>query len=512
MPGNRYVKNTVDGGLIIHQDLAAAVDANNVDDDIRSAADVSVCGRGASFGESVSDSDLAFAACREPVAHFLTYGVAAEVTDKWFIVDDADTKDPDTKLDGNVQTVLTQLNFRETLTESLIQARIYRKCLIVGAFDDASKVEDLKYSLKKGALLKQFETYPKTENCKKLFEYGVDQTDDNKNSLRYGKPLIYRIDRGGGNILFVHFSRCIELDNKFSVLTPIFDDLVCGRNIRWGAAQWLYRTGGGFPVIGFPRGTKIETLEAYCNSGAFNNLMNRSYIALAQNSRDENDGMTLEFKGAASSALDPAPFFKSNLEQIAIATGIPQAKLVGAQAGAVTGSNVNMQDYFKVISRIQNGELTRVTRQVIDWLAESGQVKGLKAVSSLDTKNVTQTTATVDYRSRTVTNYVIVWNSGFELSELDRSTIDLNRVRANQGKLDYMTVDEVRQEENLEELPNKEGEKIKGSALSEIFETPPQPATSTENGKGETSENKLQAADKFLLIDLKQQSVKSKRR
>jgi hypothetical protein len=224
--------------------------------------------------------------------------------------------------------------------------------------------------------------------------------------------------------------------------------------------------------------------------------MSRSYITLAQNSKDENDGMTLEFKGAAGTTLDPQPFFKSNLEQIAIATGIPQAKLVGAQAGAVTGSDVNMQDYFKVISRIQNGEPTRVIRQVIRWLAESSQIPHLQVSSDNKDKEAT----VGDFRRKTVHNYDVVWNSAFELSEVDKAKIALDNARANQIKLDYMTLDEVRGEEDLEPLPEGEGAKLKGSSLSELFQAP---SNVEEKGAGETPEQQLQATDKFLLIDLK---------
>ncbi|MCL2641959.1 MAG: DUF1073 domain-containing protein [Candidatus Bathyarchaeota archaeon] len=489
-------KVTKDGGLILHPSLAVVGDMGDVrGQDVSADTD-------AGFGQPISDSELSFAACREPVAHFLTYGVAADVTDKWFYVDDLDTKNPDVELDNNVQMALDEIDFREVLTEALIQARIYRKSLIVCAFDDAKDVSELKQPRKEGAKLLQFETYPKTENSQKLFPYSVDKKDDDVKSLRYGKPVLYRIDRGGGNVLLVHFSRCIEVDNKFSVLAPIFDDLVCGRNIRWGAAQWLYRTGGGFPVLGFPRGTPLEDLEKYCASGAFNDLMNRSYITLAQNSKDENDGMTIDFKGAANTTLNPVPFLKSNIEQISIATGIPQAKLVGAQAGALTGSNVNMQDYFKVISRIQNGLPTKIAKQVILWLAESGQITRLKTIAQTDslTRQFIKKFHRGDYRKKIVQHFAIVWNSAFEHSEIDKAKIELDNVRSNQGKLDYMTIDEVRASEDLDPLPNKEGEKLKRSSLNELFTTPPSSSNTKENSS--TPEQQLQQADKFLLVDL----------
>jgi len=230
----------------------------------------------------------------------------------------------------------------------------------------------------------------------------------------------------------------------------------------------MYRTGGGFPVVGFPAGTTAPQLETYHDSGAFRNLMSRTGIFIAQNSATENNGMTFDFKGAASHALDPSPFFQTNLEQIAVATGIPQAKLVGAQAGAVTGSEVNMQDYFKVISREQV-KIDDVARWVIDKLAGSGQLSIVKATVDKTSDNyhvgllkrMLKRVVQRDYRHKTAENYVIEWNSAFELSELDGAKVEQLHVQANQGKLDYMTPDEVRAEEGLDPLPDGEGAILK---------------------------------------------------
>jgi hypothetical protein len=63
------------------------------------------------------------------------------------------------------------------------------------------------------------------------------------------------------------------------------------------------------------------------------------------------------------------------LENISAGTGIPLAILRGVQAGALTGSEVNEREYFKVISSIQ-GRLEPFMRQLIDWIMpQSGVVK-----------------------------------------------------------------------------------------------------------------------------------------
>ena len=498
----RGYKIMKDGTMILHPDIGS----DEAKGDSIQIPQVDTA-EGAAFGGTITDTDRAFAAEREPVAHFLTYGVAADITEKWFLINDPDTEESDPALDRTVQSALSKLEFKKHLTEALESERIYGKSLLVGAFSDAQTIDALKNPLKKGSELLQLAVYPGTKNAKKTKEFWVDRKDEEPNSSRYGEPIIYKLDRGSGSYLFVHYTRVCPVQtrsNATSILDPIWDDLTCGRNIRWGASQWMYRTGGGFPVIAFPAGTTAAQLEAYHNSGGFSNLMSRTGIFIAQNSQTENDGMTFSFEGAAGHALDPAPFYQTNVEQISIATGIPQAKLVGAQAGAVTGSEVNMQDYFKVVSRDQS-KVEYVVRWTIDRLADSGQLKIVKAAVDRNSdsyhvdllKKMYRRVIRRDYRHKTAENYEVEWNSAFELSELSEAQVELTHVQANVDKLEYMTIDEVRAEENLDPLPNGEGASLKKSSLGLFGEE------QGKEGNEELAEN-----DKFLVVDLTRKGKK----
>jgi hypothetical protein len=495
---------TKDNMMLIHPDIEGTVDSGVKVPQIDTVY-------GAGFGDSINDNDRAFAACREPIAHFLTYGVANDITEKWFAINDPDTEEADPALDRTIQDVLTELKFKKNLTDAITQARIYKKSLLVCAFNDAKDVGSLSKPLSKGAELMQFAVYPSTMDSQQTKPWTVEQKDENENSPRFGLPIIYKLDRGSGKFLFVHYTRILEVDNEQSVLDAVWDDVGCGRNIRWGAAQWLYRTGSGFPVIGFPSSTTKEQLQAFHESGLFNNLMSRTGIFIAQNSVVENTGMTFEFKGPAGQSLDPQPFFQSNVEQIAIATGIPQAKLIGAQAGAVTGSDVNMQDYYKVVSREQN-KYEDVIRQVLTWLSESGQIGMIKTQTDKpDTyhvsllKRLLKRAIKRDYRHKTVGKYVIEWNSAFELSEKDTAAIEVEHTQACSNKLKYMTKDEVRAEEGLDPLPNDEGASIVPEGL-QLFGQ--QGNEKNPDGSPKNPEQaKMNSADKFLLIDLSEKKV-----
>jgi hypothetical protein len=469
MPQNPNFRVTRDGGLILYPTSSVAVDGGLQVPKVDTAY-------GAGFGDSITDQDRAYAASREPICHFLTFIVSSDMTDKWFVIEDPDTEEADPALDRSIQRELSKLEAKKYLRKAVESARIYGRSLLVGAFTDAKTVEALATPKTDTAKLMQLAVYPETYREWKVKEFSVDSIDVNPVSPRYGKPLTYKLYRQNLNEsgqaltdnVIVHYTRVCEVGDGTSVLDKVWDDMTCGRNIRWGAAQYMYRVGGGFARIKFPTGTTREQLETWGASGAFTNLMSRTYIAIAQNSVSENDGMDIDFIGASGVAIDPSPFYVQNIQQIAIATGYPQAKLIGAQAGAVTGSEVNQQEYYKAISRDQTSYCEEPIRWVITCLSTSGQVTLISTETKQQaTDNKLNNLKTVinralkrDYRHKTAEQYEIVWNSAFELSDLDKATIANLKEDANTKKLGYMSKDEVRGEHDppLGPLPNGAGE------------------------------------------------------
>jgi hypothetical protein len=466
MPKTQGYKLTKDGGLIIHPGITGdTLTSPGLDSEY-----------GAGFGDAIGDVDRAGMVSREPICHFLTYIVAADMIDKWFTIDDPDTEEADPALDRTVQAAFTTLKFKRQLRKAVESARTYGRALLVGGFNDAKKTSDLATPKALNAKLMQLAVYPETFMQRKVKEFTVDSIDVDPISPRYGLPVTYKLQRTSLNEsgqqtsdnLIVHYTRVCEVGDGTSVLDKIWDDMTCGRNIRWGAAQYIFRVGGAFPVLSFPAGTTATQLETWGASGAFTNLMSRTYILLAQNSLTENDGMTFEFKGAAGSTLDPAPFYTQNIQQIAIATGYPQAKLIGAQAGAVTGSEVNQQEYYKAISRDQENYCEEPIRWVIECLVDGGQISLIRSSTVTDKqtpsyhlkllKNRLKRLVKHDYRHKITEQYTINWNSAFEMSDKDEAQIEYTHAQAQNQKLGWMSKDEIRAEEGLDPLPDGAGE------------------------------------------------------
>ena len=453
---------------------------------------------GADFGEPIQPEHLLFAATREPVAGFLIYGVSADVVEKWFKVNNLKTETADPDFDNAVQAPLQKLKFKTVLRQLVEYERLYGKALLVGSFSDVSQTSDLLTDRSRGAELLQLVVYPKTQ-------YAIDQTDKDPTSLRFGLPVTYRINNLSGGNWIVHYTRCYEAQthtNGESILTLIWDDLSCGRNIRWGVGQWIFRVGGGFAVITFPKeigfGTApniitvpvtMEKLREWMATKEFSDISHRTYMSII-------DGMKFEFVGAQGATLDPTPFFETNIKQISIATGIPKSILEGAEAGALTGSEKNDQQYYKKISGIQTS-FDDAARWVIDVCLDAGLVKGAKTYADTAKsagsiiKRMLRKVVVHDAKDQeTAIEYAIEWNSAFELNALDEARTALVTEQANQTRLEYRTIDEVRELNNLKALPNGEGAKLKTSGNLNLF------------GEGQKGSPELAANDKFLVVDL----------
>ena len=372
--------------------------------------------KGAGFGEDITNTDLTFAVKREPAAHRIVFAVAHDVFDNWFEVDDVATEGTDEQVNTLIQAELSKLNAKSVFTEMAVFERAYGWAIIVVGYQDAGKT--LADPVNDPTSIVELAAYAPTQ-------IGRIVNDTDLKSLRYGLPEYYSVKRSGSLRTRVHFSRVIHfatrlLDHPYrglSVLMPVWDDLTNLRNIRWGMGQTMFRYGSGFPDVEL-QGTTKKQLDDFVASGQFKDLHARTYFV-------HNEKQRLEFKGAQGVALDPSKYYEPILESIAAGSGLPKAIIRGAQAGALTGSEVNEREYFKIVSDAQSRYEPGI-RSLIDQLIDIRQVK------------------------TSVKDYVLNWCASFEINPRDKALAEYDRNRSLVLKTNWMTVNEIRTKEGLE--------------------------------------------------------------
>jgi hypothetical protein len=394
----------------------------------------------AQFGAPLNELDLLFSVRREPVANRIVFQVAHDVFDNWFRVEEVADK-PDPKFDDEVQRVLGELDAKAVFTEMAVYERLFGWAIIALTYVDYGKAPAKPVVNPKGVC----ELLPLSS-----LHVTVQASDEDKelDSSRYGLPVLYTVNiKNTGQQLKIHFSRVIHCATRLlehpyrgmSVLEPVYDDLTVLRNIRWGLGQTLSRYGSGFPDVELT-GRSKKKVDEFANGPEMRRINCHSFFVHTEKEK-------LEFKGLAGRALNPEPYYVPIMENISAGCGTPLAILRGAQAGALTGSEVNEREYFKLISDAQS-RYEPAIYQLIDALIECGQIR-------------------FKYGKRR--DYRIVWLGGFELSDRDKASVELQRAQARRLKTAWKTVDEIRGEEMLDPLPESSGDVVLGLTKSQGY-------------------------------------------
>jgi phage-related protein (TIGR01555 family) len=378
----------------------------------------------ADFGTPISGTDLLFAVKREPVAHRIVFMVAHDIFDNWFSIDVAGEK-PDTRFNDQIQGVLEDLDAKAVFTEMAVYERLFGEAIVVVGFSDYGK--DLSKPVKNPQTIEDLAAYSP-------LQFTVQSSDEDKNpkSTRFGLPEFYTLCQGSQRVR-VHYSRVIHfatrlLDHPYrglSVLEPEYDDLTVLRNIRWGLGQTIVRYGSGFPDITL-KGRNSEQIDDFILSKQMETVNARTYFVHDQDA-------SLEFKGVGGVTLDPEKYYVPIMESISAGSGIPMAILRGAQAGALTGSEVNEREYFKIVSDAQSRYEPGV-RALVNMLIECGQIRWFYNVPK---------------------KYRISWGGGFEVNEKDCAATQLSIAQAMSVRSNWMTLNEIRasMDPPLESLP-----------------------------------------------------------
>lgn len=376
-------------------------------------------GGGGEFGATILDDDRTFAVTREPVAHRIVFTVAHDIFDNWFKLDKEGTKE-DEAFDKQVQQELTRVKAKRELTRMAIFDRCYGWAILALGYEDAT--ESLAEPTTDPQGLREVKAYSPVQVAR------IDEVKDREDP-RYGLPEYYNVKRAGiATYLKIHYSRVIHFASNLlehdwrglSHLDPVWDDLVTLRNIRWGMGQTMYRYGHGFPDLTFTGAEKAD-IDAWVEAGNFANLSARTFFA-------HNEMQTIEFKGLAGHALNPMDYYLPIMENISAGSGIPLAILRGVQAGALTGSEVNQQEYYGLVSDEQSYYESGI-RELINI------VLGGEADFKFD------------------------WKGGFELDEQKKAQIELTKAQTLEIKGNWMLRNEIRklQDPDLKDLSEEQG-------------------------------------------------------
>jgi hypothetical protein len=397
-------------------------------------------GQGGEYGELITDEARSFAMTREPIAHRVTFTVAHDIFDNWFNLKLKKAKEEENAaFDQEIQSALSALHAKRELTRMSVFERGFGWAIIaLGYVDDAEVDEPLS---ERPDDLVQLKAYAPTQISSVELDKETELEDGQPNP-HYGYPEFFFVKQKGlVGRLKIHFTRTILWATRFtgqetdewkgtSTLDPVWDDLVTLRNMRWAMGQTMYRTGAGFFDVELTGPDPLSPLEddrvqAFVDSGYFDDLNERTYFA-------HTNFEKLDIKGFQGKALNPEQYYLPVMENISCGTKIPLAILRGAQAGALTGSETNLKEYFKIVSN----EQTAYEDGIRELITRMALAKSLK-----------------------LQDYVLDWRAPFVLTEVEKMDLEVKRMQVITAKSAFMLRNEVRKliDPNLKDLSAAEG-------------------------------------------------------
>ena len=305
---------------------------------------------------------------RNGVAHKIVTKLSNDRFDKWFDIN-TESEDFKKQLELLNSSKKGGLDIRKQFKIARLFAMRHGYSVIYITYNDQAK--DISEPLLNPNYIEKIEVIRKTDINKIIL-------DDDENSENFGDIKHYVLNRDfDGNVgeeVMIHGSRTIHVINDvtkdprgISLYKPMYNWLNIFDNTAWSIGQSFFRYAGGFPILQVKGWGTLdeERQDEYQNMWANVNSMT-GYIM--------GDGDTVEFKGAEGRALSPKEYFEAGLSLIAAAGDLPYALLIGVNAGAVSGSETNLKDYYSDVSSRQTLEDQPLLEEMYNKLIETGQL------------------------------------------------------------------------------------------------------------------------------------------
>lgn len=172
----------------------------------------------------------------------------------------------------------------------------------------------------------------------------------------------------------LHSTRAILVQNEESeevesrsLLKPCYNWINIFDNISWSVGQSFFRQAGGFPVLTINNWGSLEEDVKDDIAATWANVNSMSgWIA--------GEGDSIDFKGAEGRALKPAEYVDAGVRMLAMSFDVPMPIIEGVNAGAVTGSETNLKDYFSDIGGAQILQEQPIVENIFSRMQETNQL------------------------------------------------------------------------------------------------------------------------------------------
>ncbi len=321
------------------------------------------------WNTNISNDQLIEAYKGNGVGRKLVAKIAKDTFDKWFkVVSDNEQLIEDVNRvfapkkkwvgEGEEKTLGVKSYLKEGYKVGMVEGY---SLLMLGYSDDGDLIDEVESARS----LDYLSLIPRSSVRKLIIE-------KQKDSEHYGEIVGAMVKFGTGPAEEVHASRFIYMPvNKYGnnpegigYMRPAYNYLTVLDNVIWSTGQAFYRNAAGF-LHYIKKGGKNDQLKKIKAQAKQTN----SLTAWVSDPSTE-----IKDVGVRKSALNPVQYWDVSLKAVAMSFDVPVQIAEGVAAGAVTGSETNLNDYYSDISSKQEIDFSPVIEQLIAILQTTGQV------------------------------------------------------------------------------------------------------------------------------------------
>jgi SPP1 gp7 family putative phage head morphogenesis protein len=344
--------------------------------------------------EPIGDEDIEFLLRRDEIANASLNRLAGAVFNKWLT-----PRAEDKALATAIEDLLNQLKAKTVLKAGYILAKVYGYCVI------SLGLEDGETDLSKEPISPKGIAYLHALSKKIVREIKVDK---DPNSKTYGQILSYKIvvpQNEGTAEIAVNAKRAIHWINPWidgnpeglSMFEPLWDKYLIKRNMDYAVGQTLYRNAKPWPTLEVPGDADEEEVDDAETNFAEINV--RSWFIIPP-------GYKFSLVGT-NNALNPEPYLNYMMTTLAAGSIGSKVGMFGTEAGAVTGSEININEKYAYYA----DEQSNFVEPVLIELVKRCQAWGVLPAG----------------------RFWFEWNTLWELDEQDMADIELKKAQAFQA-------------------------------------------------------------------------------
>ena len=353
-------------------------------------------------------------ATQDPIAARIVYMVAEKALDDWFVIRDLDgAEHPNNR---EIQKEFIRLRAKHYFTMALAGERAFGHTWLHVIREKPPLTIDTEDSLQLPLRVAALDFWTPTDA--KVFKYnsvnGAPETIRIKYRVGSAPETTVEVEKYiAAKDLVLFRTRPFDRSHQGrSVLEPVWDYLVYLRYLFHAVTWYAMKVGLGWLLV------KVRKLGTESATRVEANLKNMSAKRFLMHDKDVED---IKFLGATGSAINFDSYIDAILDQIAAGTDIPKVVLTGQEQGSISGGESIEKALYSTINSVQQ-EVDPYIREVIIHM-------------NYDDSDM-----------------VIDWNTRYAHDEKEEAEIEVSHVSANVAKLQYMTMNEVREAEGLPKI------------------------------------------------------------